>query len=925
MRQWGNGAMGQWGNGAMTKRVLLAMLFTAGASLFAQSSIPTPESVIGFKPGADFKLATYDDTIKYFQRLDAASPKLTLVPMGTSTQGRTYYVALISSERNLARVDRYREIARRLASPEGLNEAQARALAREGKAIVHIDGGLHSSEVAGPQHTLQLAYDLLSKETDETTRRILDNVVLMLWPTINPDGHQMVAEHYMTNVGVPGASTSLPVLYQEYVGHDNNRDAYMLNMIESRVMEQSWRQWEPQIIYVHHQSAPFPTRIWLPPFAEPIAPHAPFLMSRTVNTIGMTIAQQLEERGLVGSTHMGTGFDAWYAGYIDYAPMFKNIAAFWTETALANMAAPRDYTIKDIPQAYQDLRPQSLYSSPWAGGHFGLGDSVAYMYGASMAVLDYAAQQKDALLLNRWRSGMAQITQHRTSGPSAYVVPKTQRDPVAAMEMLKRLAFGGVRVSELTADFTVGEVTHRAGSWVIPTDQEFIALAREVLDVQKYPDIRESPGGAPEQPYDAAGWTLPLAMGVEMQTIATLDAAKRTELKSVLKPLGQVAAPAARTSRYDSVGGTDPAPYDSAPGLGFETSPLAAAIVPPAARVSVGVLATVGGGVSASSAPPVAVDPAQNNTFRVLNQVWKAGGRVSYRAKENDFVVDAPGIDDILKTLAVSGRHLLANEVPTTTLRVPRIAMYQPASPSMDEGWTRWVLERFEFPYTSLSADDIAKGDLRSRFDAIIVTDEPRGVLAGGGRGGRGGAAGAPPGGPGRPTGAGVAGAAPGLPEGDANRVRAIDEFVRAGGTLICLNRSTAFAIEHLKLPVRNALQGLGRQEFFAGGSLLNVKVDPSQVLMAGLAPTTAVFFNSSPAFETMVGFRGAVLAQYADTGSPLASGYLLGEEHLRGKAAALEVQHGDGRVMLIGFRPQWRGQTFGTFKVIFNALTGAR
>ncbi|HQX80652.1 MAG TPA: M14 family metallopeptidase, partial [Vicinamibacterales bacterium] len=484
--------------------------------------------MIGFKPGADFKLATYDDTIKYFRALDAASAKMQLVPMGTSTQGRTYYVALISTERNLARVDRYREIARRLASPEGLTEDQARALAREGKAVVHIDGGLHSTEVAGPQHTLQLAYDLLTTHPnepgrDEQVQRILENVVLMLWPTINPDGHQMVAEHYMKNVGTPGASTSLPVLYQEYVGHDNNRDAYMLNMIESRVMEQAWRQWEPQIVYVHHQTAPFPTRIWLPPFAEPIALHAPFLMSRTVNTIGMAIAQGLEERGQVGATHMGTGFDAWYAGYIDYTPMFKNIASFWTETALANMAAPRDYTIKDIPQAYQDLRPQSLYASPWAGGHFGLGDSVAYMHTASMSVLDYAAKYKDNVLMNRWRSGMAQITQHRASGPSAYVVPKTQRDPVAAVEMLKRIAFGGVRVSELTADFTVGDVTYAAGSWVVPTDQEFIALAREVLDVQKYPDIRESPGGAPEQPYDAAGWTLPLSMGVAMQTVGAVE------------------------------------------------------------------------------------------------------------------------------------------------------------------------------------------------------------------------------------------------------------------------------------------------------------------------------------------------------------------------------------------------------------------
>src|SRR5687768_7803320 len=244
-----------------TLRVVVAFVILISASLVAESGIPTPESVIGFKPGADFKLATYDETIKYFKTLDAASAEMTFVPMGTATQGRTFYVALISTERNVDKVERYREIARRLASPEGLSEEQARMLAREGNAIIHIDGGLHSTEVAGPQHTLQLAYDLLTARPtepgrDEQVQRILDNVILMLWPTINPDGHQMVAEYYMGNVGTPYELSGMPRLYQEYVGHDNNRDAYMLNMIESRALEHVWRPWEPQIIHAHHQSGP---------------------------------------------------------------------------------------------------------------------------------------------------------------------------------------------------------------------------------------------------------------------------------------------------------------------------------------------------------------------------------------------------------------------------------------------------------------------------------------------------------------------------------------------------------------------------------------------------------------------------------------------------------------------------------------------
>ena len=214
----------------------------------------------------------------------------------------------------------------------------------------------------------------------------------MLWPTINPDGQQMVAEWYMKNVGTPYELSGLPRLYQEYVGHDNNRDAYMLNMIESRVIEHTWRQWEPQIIYVHHQSGPFPTRIWLPPFSEPVGIDAPFLMSREVNMIGMAIAKGLEERGQVGATHMGTAFDAWYPGYIDYAPNFKNIAAFWTETALYQYATPHDYTLDDFPQNMRDLRPQSLYSSPWPPGSWRLRDAVDYMETASLSVLEYAVE-----------------------------------------------------------------------------------------------------------------------------------------------------------------------------------------------------------------------------------------------------------------------------------------------------------------------------------------------------------------------------------------------------------------------------------------------------------------------------------------------------------------------------------------------------
>ncbi len=304
---------------------IIATLASATATSAQQPAIPTPESSLGFTVGADFKLATYDESIAYFQKLAAATNRIHLIDVGKTSTGHAWTLAVISSPENLARLDRLKEIAQRIAHPTGLTDAEAHRLAAEGKVFVDISGGLHASEIAGSQHTIQLAYDLLSRPDDPKVKAILDNTVLFLWPSINPDGQNIVVNWYRENVGTPYEISPLHEVYQKYIGHDNNRDAYMLNVVESRVVARTWREWEPQIIYVQHQTAPFPTRIWLPPFAEPIAPRVPALMSRQVNTIGMTIAQALESNGQVGATHMGTGFDAWYPGYIDYMPMLQNI------------------------------------------------------------------------------------------------------------------------------------------------------------------------------------------------------------------------------------------------------------------------------------------------------------------------------------------------------------------------------------------------------------------------------------------------------------------------------------------------------------------------------------------------------------------------------------------------------------------------
>jgi hypothetical protein len=886
------------------RSVRSVVVWTALAStvLAAQSrGVPAPETTFGFAPGADFKLANYDRSIAYFRALAASSRYIRLIDAGRTTQGRPMIFALISTPKNLDRIDRYRQIAQRLAHPQGLTDAAARELAREGKPIVHIDGGLHATEVAGPQHTPLLAYELIARRDDPWYRAILDNVIVMLWPTINPDGQQIVADWYMSNVGTPYELSAPPQLYQEYVGHDNNRDAYMLNMIESRVIEQAWREWEPSIVYVHHQSSPFPTRIWLPPFSEPIGSDAPFLMSREVNMIGMAIAKGLEERGQVGATHMGTSFDAWYPGYIDYAPNFKNVPAFWTETALFQYATPREYTIADFPDSYRDLRPQSLYSSPWRPGWWRLGDAVSYMKTASLAVLDYASKYRESLLFNRYAAGRDQIARGRTEPPYAYVVPQQQRDPVAAVELLRRLAFGGIRVSQLSAAAEIAGERFPAGTWIVPTDQEFAAFARQLLNVQKYPDLRQYPGGPPLRPYDAAGWTLPLQMGVR---VVPVTAPLSSDVRAGMRLLGPAPDPASKPRPYDSSTTQDVAPFDSVPGVGFDSSPGAAAIVPPAGTIT-------------GTGPDLVVDPAQNNAFRALNRAWTSGARVERVAAAG------AGLRYAIRGLSESAQHELVNALALVAERAeravegapvarPRIGLVRPWGSSMDEGWTRWILEQYGFQLVVLRPEDF-HGPLSSKVDVVVLAEDARLPLEGGGGRGRGGAPGAGRGGGRavRPEYAEVV---------TADDLDRFERFIREGGTLVCLGGASTFAIGQFKLPVRNVAAGLRAEEFFLRGSIVEVTTDPGHPVMAGMPEKAALFVDGSPVFETLDGFTGRVLAKYQDSGSPLLSGYLIGESHLHGKAAALDVQLGSGHVVLLGFRPQWRGQSFGTLRVLFNA-----
>ncbi len=829
--------------------LLLTVVITNVLVLSAQS-LPSPESVLGHKPGDDFYLATYDESRAYFQKLAAASDRVKILNVGKTTRGVDWEIAVISSPKNLAKLDSYKDISRRLAQGRGLTDEQAHALAREGKAIVHIDGGLHSTEVAGAQQSIALAWKLVSSKGDPEVDAILDNVILMLWPTLNPDGQNEVSNWYRRNVGTPYEVSPLPDLYQEYVGHDNNRDGYMNNMKESQIVTRTELEWDPVIFYCHHQVAPFPARIFIPPFVEPISSNIHPLMARWLNVIGTNMAAYLDEHDMPGAIQK-TGFDNWYPGFLDFTHIFRNSISFFTETALYRYATPHFYTIEEFPKERQSLKSEVFYSSPWKGGWWHLSDAVRYMLGGSMSVLDTAAKYREQLLYNRYQAARDNIAKFKKEPPYAYVISAAQHDLPTATQLVEKLLINGLEVHQASKAFHANGRDYPAGSWVVLMDQPFSPLVKDLFEAQVWPDLRQSPNGPPQLPYDVSGWTLPLQMGVETDAVLNEVTA---EQRAGLKRIDKIVVPAANVEGNGTV-------------FSFKHD--------------------------------------ANATFQVLNAALDAGGKAGFAPVDGSVIVsglDKNRVAAIAKKYGVSAVALEKAPENLMATAKPRTGLYRPWSPAIDEGWTRWILENYGFAPITLRNADIKAGHLKEMFDTIILPDMRANQLREGF----------------------IPGSVPGEFAGGLGEqgFEALREFVMAGGTLIALNNSSSAVIDAFSLPVTNILGGVRSEEFFCSGSLLKVEIpEASHPGIWGMAKTPVGFFERGPAFETKPGFKGNVLAAYSKERNPLASGYLLHPEKIQGKAAEVEAFLGYGKVYLFGFRPQWRGQSHGTYKLLFNAI----
>ena len=951
--------------------VAFAAALCVAASAAAQTpTITTPKQHFGFTIGDDYNLATYDQFQAYWHKIDKESPRMQVVEIGKTEEGRPHLAAIITAPENFKLLDRYKQISQQLHRARGISEQQARALAKEGKAVVWFDGGLHATEVVGAHQLIETVYTLVSRN-DEETNRILRDVIIVAVHA-NPDGMQMVSKCYMLNSDPQQRRTCSPRLYEKYAGHDNNRDFYMSNTSESQNMNKMmYWEWLPQIMYNHHQSGPAGTVIFSPPFRDPFNYNFDPMIVTGLDMVGAAMHHRFLQEGKPGFTmRSGASYSTWWNGGLRTTAYFQNIIGLLTEI----IGNP---TPGQIPVNMGTILPRADLPAPIVPQEWKFRQSIDYSVTANYAVFDLASRYKDQFLYNIYKMGSNQIERGtrdnwtitnedmerlRASLPAApasapaggrggrggggggqqaaappagdtpdapqgggrgggrgggltmaqynqvlrdpakrdprvFVISADQADFPTATKFINALRYIGVEVHQANAALSAGGKNYPAGSYVVKTAQAGRAHVLDMFEPQDHPNDMDE-RGIPRRPYDSAGWTLAYQMGVKFDRLFDDVTGPLTEIQGLAKPLP------------GTVRGTDTAGY--------------------------------------------LISPSINDAFTIANRVMKANGEVfrtgapltangkAYPA--GSFYVAASatstpivqaGAKDLGVNLdATSGRP----DAGATKLAAKRIALWDSQTGSMPSGWTRFLLERFEFPYTIVCGAGFDDSNLRSKYDVIIM---PSGAAfragGGGGRGGRGGGGGggggaatptAPPSDPDLrslcqvTTGTGTGATA------EAN----VRKFVEAGGVVVAAGSAAESIALTLQLPVSDYLterqpgqpeRALGSDKFYVPGSIVRVAVDSTAPSAAGSEGHIDVFFNNSPVFRLApnAASRGIRPVMWFDSASPLRSGWAWGQNYLEGGTTAFEATVGQGRVYAFGPEITFRAQPHGTFKFLFNAI----
>jgi hypothetical protein len=780
----------------MRTRILFSLLLLMCLSplVAAQTKIPAPQEVLGFTPGEDRKLASWNQVIDYFDRLDRTSDRVLFETLGNTSMGKPFVMATISSPANLARLEELKQIQDQLADPRKLGplatrDRKAAELMRRGKTVVLITCGIHSTEVGSYLSSMLIAHRLASS-TEPEIQKILDNTIILLVPSLNPDGVDIVKNWYDRTLDTPFEGTDPPELYHKYTGHDNNRDWYAFTQVETQLtVDKIHNVWHPQIVHDIHQQGAFGSRLFLPPYMPPVEPNVPKPIVSAYTQLGNWIAGEMRKQGFQGITTNST-YDAWSPAraYSHY----HGGARILSETASAKIATPMTLKLEELRsrEGYDPQKESPKFGPVWPGGEWRLSDITRHMTTAAFLLLDHAATNREQWLARFYAIGKDAVRPRRPGELFGFLI---EPGPTSA-SLLDILARGGVETT-LPKDgtaFKAGRQTFPEGTKLVRMDQPYGAFAKALLEVQRYPNLRDATGH-PIAPYDVTAHTLSMLMGVTVHAV---------------------------------------------------------------------------------KAP-----------FTYSRQTAPAGETVGVR-KEATPLKDA-------------------------------FAIYKSSVPAHDEGWTRWILDTKSIRYGMLGDRELRSGitvykpgpGVTVKYYVLLIPDQPARTLLEGYK------AGAMP-----PEYTGGLG-----PEG----VKQLRDFIETGGTAVFLNRASNFALEQFKLPLRNVVDGLPRTEFYVPGSILRIELDTTHPIAQGMPKETIAWAEDSPVFEvvedpnaTVPASNVRIIASYPVDKDPLLSGWLLGGNLIKGKAALVEVTMGKGRVILFGFRPQYRAQSEATYPLFFNALS---
>ncbi len=915
-----------------TRRWMFALLFLVGSAVHAgvvtaQPRITSPKDAFGANFGDDYFLANYKQIASYWRTLERESPRVKVQVIGKTAEGRDHLMAIVTSPENHKNLARYKDISARLAHAEGLSDDQARVLAKEGKAVVWIDGGLHATETVGAQQLGEMVYQMASR-TDDETMRLLDDVII-LFVHANPDGNDLVADWYMRNSDpLQRTLSGLPRLYQKYIGHDNNREFFTSTQAETENINRVlYHEWFPQLLYNHHQSGPAGTVVYSPPFRDPYNYNLDPAMLLGIQALGTAMHTRLAIEGKPGATMRSGGpYDGWWNGGIRNTATFHNTIAVLTEI----IGSP---TPMRIPLVAARQIPSGDLAMPIAPQEWHFRQSIDYSVSLNRGALDYASRMRENLLFNIFRMGKNSIergsrdtwtanprrdatvaatvaptvagrggrgggaasgdqdatlwaAQHTKAfrDPRGYIIPSDQADFPTAVKFINSLRETGIAVQRATQAFDVAGKRYPAGSFVVYTAQAFRPHVIDMFEPQVHPDVFPFAGSPPTPPYDNAGWTLAYQMGVQFDRL----------LEGFSGPFEPVTA------------------WN---------------VVPPA-----GVVATTGGTAA------FLTSPRTNDSFIALNRLLAAKADVrrltdsiTLNGTHWDagalYVRSGAGTRALLTTMAAQlgiSFDGVRSAPPATAqrMRAPRVGLWDTYGGSIASGWTRWILEQFQFPFDRLYAPEIDAGNLSAKFDVLVFVE---GAIPGAG-GGRGGAAGAGE-------------EPPNLPaeyRGQFGRVTSdksipkLREFVSNGGTIIAVGSSAANLAAQLQLPVENQLVENGvplpRTKFYVPGSVLSVHVNTTHPIAFGMTERTDVFFDDSPVFRlgAAAATQGVKAVAWFDSKTPLRSGWAWGQQYLDGGIAAIDAPLGKGHVLLFGPEITQRAQPHGTFKFLFNGIMSA-